>query len=146
MIKLEDIDIAKILPQSTPFILVDRIIDYKPGKSLTAVKNVTDGEWYLRNRFTPQSVPQSIVLEMAAQVGLMLHQLSMIGYGEKIPVYFLGKLDVEFGLESSVGDQLRIEASAEKMMTSGGFSTIAVRKNNKDICLKTKIYYKVVRE
>ena len=33
-----------LLPHRYPFLLIDRVLDYVPGESLTAVKNVTINE------------------------------------------------------------------------------------------------------
>ena len=44
---IEQIDVEKILkllPHRYPFLLVDRVIDYKLGEHLTAIKNVTFNE------------------------------------------------------------------------------------------------------
>jgi len=42
---LEYDQLKDILPHTYPFLLIDRVIDYTPGESLTAVKNITANEW-----------------------------------------------------------------------------------------------------
>ena len=37
-------EIMALLPHRYPFLLIDKVIDYTPGESLTAVKNVTINE------------------------------------------------------------------------------------------------------
>jgi hypothetical protein len=42
---LDSNQIAQILPQSYPFLMIDRVVDFRKGESLTAVKNITGNEW-----------------------------------------------------------------------------------------------------
>lgn len=41
-------EIQKLLPHRYPFLLVDRIIDYVPGRSATGIKNVTINEQFFK--------------------------------------------------------------------------------------------------
>ena len=47
-------DIIKILPHRYPFILIDKIEINEPGKSLTALKNVTINEPFFQGHFPGQ--------------------------------------------------------------------------------------------
>ena len=40
-ITLTNVEIQKILPHRYPFLLVDKIVDFEEGKSITGIKNVT---------------------------------------------------------------------------------------------------------
>ena len=42
-------EIMQYLPHRYPFLLVDRIIDLQPGKSITGIKNVTFNEPFFRD-------------------------------------------------------------------------------------------------
>ena len=71
-------DILKILPHRYPFVLIDRIVEVKPGKSVIAIKNVTFNEPYFQGHFPGQRVmPGVLSLESLAQTTafLMLHEL-----------------------------------------------------------------------
>ena len=71
-------DILKVLPHRYPFVLIDRIIDVKPGESVTAMKNVTFNEPYFKGHFPGQPImPGVLSLESLAQTTafLMLHEL-----------------------------------------------------------------------
>ena len=71
-------DILKILPHRYPFVLIDRIVEVKPGESVTAMKNVTFNEPYFQGHFPGQRVmPGVLSLESLAQTTafLMLYEL-----------------------------------------------------------------------
>ena len=40
-ITLTNVEIQKILPHRYPFLLIDKIVDFEEGKSITGIKNVT---------------------------------------------------------------------------------------------------------
>jgi 3-hydroxyacyl-[acyl-carrier-protein] dehydratase len=64
-------DIQKILdllPHRYPFLLVDRVLEFKPGKSITAIKNVTVNEPFFQGHFPGHPVmPGVLILEALAQ-------------------------------------------------------------------------------
>ncbi len=64
-------DLKKILPQAYPFLLIDRVTDYKEGESLTAVKNITANEWPFEavadENLSNSHVPETLLIESAAQ-------------------------------------------------------------------------------
>ncbi|HEX8199000.1 MAG TPA: 3-hydroxyacyl-ACP dehydratase FabZ family protein, partial [Isosphaeraceae bacterium] len=55
------------------FVLIDRILDVQPGRSLTAVKNLSLAEEYLADHFPGFPVmPGVLMLEALAQAGAWL--------------------------------------------------------------------------
>ena len=44
-------EILKYLPHRYPFLLVDRVLDLDPGKSIAALKNVTMNEPFFNGHF-----------------------------------------------------------------------------------------------
>lgn len=99
--------ILELLPHRYPFILVDRILDFDKGKTITGLKNVSMGEPFFQGHFPGEPVmPGVLILEGMAQVGGLLAYLSapeMIG--EKL-VYFAGLDKVRFRKIVRPGDQL----------------------------------------
>ena len=67
-------DIRKImdlLPHRYPFLLVDRVLEFNPGESITALKNVTLNEPYFQGHFPGHPVmPGVLILEALAQRAL----------------------------------------------------------------------------
>ncbi len=73
---LENFDIQQILeylPHRYPFLLVDKVIAFEPGKSITAVKNVTYNEPFFQGHFPKKAIfPGVLIVEAMAQTtGLM---------------------------------------------------------------------------
>jgi 3-hydroxyacyl-[acyl-carrier-protein] dehydratase len=98
--------IMEILPHRYPFLLVDRIIELEPGKTVTALKNVTMNEPFFQGHFPGEPVmPGVLILEAMAQTGSILSCLSdstMIGR----LVYFAGVDKARFRRVVRPGDQL----------------------------------------
>jgi 3-hydroxyacyl-[acyl-carrier-protein] dehydratase len=99
--------ILDLLPHRYPFILVDRVVDFDPGKTITGLKNVSMGEPFFQGHFPGEPVmPGVLILEGMAQVGALLAYLSapeMIG--NKL-VFFAGLDKVRFRRVVRPGDQL----------------------------------------
>lgn len=76
----ESIDINQIftlLPHRYPFILVDRVIDYKVMEYLIAIKNVTINENFFTGHFPGNPImPGVLMLEALAQACAILASLS----------------------------------------------------------------------
>lgn len=66
-------EIMRCLPHRYPFLLVDRIVELVPGKSVVAVKNVTINEPFFQGHFPGEPVmPGVLILEAMAQAGAMM--------------------------------------------------------------------------
>lgn len=65
---LEIQEIMALLPHRYPFLLIDRVIDFTPGESLTAIKNVTINEPIFTGHFPGMPIfPGVLILEALAQ-------------------------------------------------------------------------------
>ncbi|MFM8006187.1 MAG: 3-hydroxyacyl-ACP dehydratase FabZ, partial [Dolichospermum sp.] len=63
-------EIQELLPHRYPFLLVDRIIDYVPGKKAVGIKNVSFNEPQFQGHFPGRSLmPGVLIIEAMAQVG-----------------------------------------------------------------------------
>jgi 3-hydroxyacyl-[acyl-carrier-protein] dehydratase len=71
-------EIQKILPHRYPLALVDRIIDYVPGKKVVGIKNVTFNEPHFQGHFPGKPImPGVLIIESMAQVGgVLLKQMA----------------------------------------------------------------------
>ncbi len=112
---MEDLAISKILqtmPHRYPFLLIDRIIEYKPFESIKAIKNVSINEPYFQGHFPGHPImPGVLILESMAQATGMLAFYSNKARSETGNVYYLVGVDkARFKQPVSAGDQLIISA------------------------------------
>ncbi len=100
--------ILSLLPHRYPFLMVDRVIEYEPGKAIVGIKNVTINEPYFQGHFPTMPVmPGVLLLEAMAQVGAIM-LMDIPENAGKIP-YFMSMDKVKFRRPVYPGDQLRIE-------------------------------------
>ncbi len=108
--------ILDLLPHRYPFVMVDRILDFERGKSITGLKNVSMGEPFFQGHFPDEPVmPGVLILEGMAQVGAVLAYLSTESIEGKL-VYFAGLDKVRFRKVVRPGDQLifKLELTKQK--------------------------------
>ena len=102
--------VQRILPHRFPFLLVDRIIDLRPGESVTGLKNVTINEPFFQGHFPYKSImPGVLILEAMGQTGGVL-LLNSFDNPESKLVYFTSMDQVKFRKPVVPGDQLFIKA------------------------------------
>ncbi len=99
--------IMGLLPHRYPFALVDRVIAHEPGKSATAIKNVTLNEPQFQGHFPNRPLmPGVLIVEAMAQVGgLIVTQMPDLPDGLFV---FAGIDGVRFRRPVVPGDQLII--------------------------------------
>jgi UDP-3-O-[3-hydroxymyristoyl] N-acetylglucosamine deacetylase/3-hydroxyacyl-[acyl-carrier-protein] dehydratase len=106
--------IKKILPHRYPFLLVDKITDFKIDESVVGVKNVTVNEPFFEGHFPGQPVmPGVLIIEAMAQTGGILLLNGVENPGDKL-VFFMSINNAKFRRPVVPGDQLVFEL---KMVT-----------------------------
>jgi 3-hydroxyacyl-[acyl-carrier-protein] dehydratase len=111
---LASVEISKILdllPHRYPFLLVDRVLDYKAFDYLVAIKNVTINEPFFTGHFPGNPImPGVLMLESLAQASAILSSLSREAKeGHEFIYFFAGIDNAKFKQVVSPGDQLRLE-------------------------------------
>ena len=110
-------EILKYLPHRYPFLLIDRVLDYTPGESLHAIKNVTINEPFFQGHFPIQPVmPGVLILEAMAQATGLLAFKTM---SDDVPppdvlYYFAGIDKARFKRVVEPGDQVHFEVKMIK--------------------------------
>ncbi|WP_028593864.1 3-hydroxyacyl-ACP dehydratase FabZ [Paenibacillus assamensis] len=67
-------DIRSLLPHRWPFLLLDRIVELKPGVSGIGIKNVTVSEPFFEGHFPKESImPGVLIVEALAQMTALVH-------------------------------------------------------------------------
>lgn len=98
--ELNSNQIAQILPQSYPFLMIDRVVAFQKGESLTAIKNITGNEWMFGSSVEPPGAnparrvegqcrppaeqespwgitnifPETLLIEAAAQAAILFYR------------------------------------------------------------------------
>jgi len=100
-------EIFDLLPHRYPFLLVDRVLEYDPGVSITAIKNVTINEPFFQGHFPGVPVmPGMLILEALAQAGGILVSKTLEGpLGDRI-FMFTGVEKAKFRRPVTPGDQV----------------------------------------
>ena len=104
-------EVLRYLPHRYPFLLVDRVLECIPGKSLVALKNVTINEPFFPGHFPHRPVmPAVLILEAMAQATgiLALRTLDRLPSRDEM-YYFVGVDNARFRHPVEPGDQLIIE-------------------------------------
>ena len=111
--------IKEIIPHRHPFLLIDRILDLSPGKSATALKNVTVNEYFFCGHFPSEPVmPGVLIIEAMAQAGAVA-VLSLPENKGKI-AYFGAVNNAKFRAKVVPGDTLRLEVELVKLKAKAG--------------------------
>jgi UDP-3-O-[3-hydroxymyristoyl] N-acetylglucosamine deacetylase/3-hydroxyacyl-[acyl-carrier-protein] dehydratase len=101
--------IMDFLPHRYPMLLVDRIIDFIPGKSIVGIKNVTINEPFFQGHYPGHPImPGVLIVEALAQCGGLLLMDQVDDPDSKV-VYFMTMDNVKFRRPVTPGDTLVFE-------------------------------------
>jgi 3-hydroxyacyl-[acyl-carrier-protein] dehydratase len=113
-------EILDLLPHRYPFLLIDRVVEFEPGKRLVAIKNVTMNEPFFQGHFPGTPImPGVLVIEAMAQAGAII-MLTELPDREKKLAVFTGIERAKFRRQVTPGDQLRIEVDVLAFKTRVG--------------------------
>ena len=118
-IQLDIKEILDRIPHRYPMLLIDRVLDMVPGKSIKALKNVSINEPFFTGHFPRHPVmPGVLILEAMAQAAAIFSFAEETGLkpvdGEAV-YYFVGIDGARFRKPVLPGDQLIIEVEAERL-------------------------------
>jgi 3-hydroxyacyl-[acyl-carrier-protein] dehydratase len=118
VLKMDIRGILRQLPHRYPFLLVDRVLAYTPGESISAIKNVSINEQFFTGHFPDRPVmPGVLILEALAQTaGILAFVTVGILPNETTRFYFAGIDKARFRRPVEPGDQLLMTANIERAL------------------------------
>ncbi len=117
-IQLDMQAILERLPHRYPFLLVDRVLECRPGESIRALKNVTYNEPYFPGHFPGRPVmPGVIIIEAMAQAaGILCFITANVIPDAKTRFFFVGIDKARFRRPVMPGDQLILTAQLQRTL------------------------------
>ena len=116
---MNGMDISKVLqylPHRYPFLLIDRVLSCEPGKTLSALKNVTINEPFFQGHFPHHPVmPGVLIIEAMAQAcAILTFHSEQHRPDERLVYYFVGIDNARFKKPVMPGDSLRLDVALER--------------------------------
>ena len=107
---MSDNDIQNYLPHRYPFLLIDKILDFKKHDYLKAQKNVSNNEPFFQGHFPGHPVfPGALILEAMAQATALLDFKSNEREKDSLLYYFVGIDKARFKKPVVPGDIMIID-------------------------------------
>ena len=121
-------EIMRLLPHRYPFLLVDRVVSFEPGKNMEAFKNVTVNEPFFEGHFPAKPImPGVLIIEALAQACGLLAFVTVGAEASSVSVfYFVGIDKARFRRPVEIGDKLVLKVELiRKIRNIWKFSTKA---------------------
>ena len=123
--------IKQIIPQRFPFLMLDRVVEIEPGVRVVGIKNLTGNELFYQGHFPKKAVtPGAMISEAIAQTCIVFFHMARQVPNAEV-TYLLGSLKMRFIEPVWPGDQMRIEVTAIKLISSSGIFNAKVRVENR---------------
>ncbi len=135
--------IKKLLPQRFPFLMIDKIIEFEPGKRIISIKNITGNEVFFQGHFPEEAImPGALILEAIAQTSLIYFKLIQDdSKPNNTPILFAG-IKARFLKPVVPGDVLKIEMTPIKIISTGGIME-GVAKVDGSVVTKAELTFSV---
>ena len=117
-VQLDIQGILRQLPHRYPFLLVDRVLECRPGESIRALKNVTYNEPFFPGHFPGRPVmPGVMIIEALAQAaGILCFVTINVIPDHRTRFYFVVIDKARFRRPVVPGDQLLLTAQVERSL------------------------------
>jgi 3-hydroxyacyl-[acyl-carrier-protein] dehydratase len=116
------LEIMNLLPHRYPLLLVDKILEFEEGKSITCIKNVSFNEPFFNGHFPGYPVmPGVLILEALAQAsGLLVFKTPSLCPPNESLYLFVGIDKARFKRPVVPGDQIELKVEMKK--SKSGFA------------------------
>ena len=113
------IDVARILPHRFPFLLVDKVTEFIPGKRIVAIKHFSIDDQVARGNAPEIAIiPTGIILELVTQLGAVLVMERPEMAGKIAMILHIPSAHVIKPI--AAGDTVRVEAEVVRMKSYFG--------------------------
>src|SRR5271167_1151438 len=108
--------IMRLLPHRYPFLLVDRVLAFEPGRYIHALKNVTVNEPFFPGHFPHRPVmPGVMIIEALAQTaGILAFKTVGVVPDSETRFYFVAIDNARFRKPVEPGDQLVLKVALKR--------------------------------
>lgn len=142
-------EVRKLLPQSHPFLMVDKVVELVPGERVTAQKNISGNETFFEGHFPGMAImPAALILEALAQATIVLvrksAELAAAGAPPDPSVYLFGSVRAKMQRPVFPGDVLRLDVKLVKLFGEGGAADGTASVDGKP-CTQAEMYFSKVR-
>ena len=116
--EIEKENIKKIIPYTEPFLFVEKVL-HLDKKSITAIKNISKKEEYLRGHFVNFPImPGALIIEGLGQTGTLLVRYCIKDHEKKDILAYEIK-NAKFKYPSFPGQQLKYEIKLARLNEKG---------------------------
>lgn len=138
-------ELCKILNQKTPFIFIDRVLDYKKNSWIQAIKCISGNELFSAMHFPYKAVyPGLFLIESAAQSASVLFSLSNPEI-KTLDIPVLGGIrDFQFYHKILPGDTITINVELIKAIENMAITKITIN-CGENIAAKGKLTFGVMK-
>ena len=142
-------EVRRLLPQSHPFLMVDKVVELVPGERIVAQKNISGNETFFEGHFPGLAImPAALILEALAQATILLVRKSGELQSPAAPaepwVYLFGSVHARMQRPVFPGDVMRLEVKLLKLFGEGGAAEGAATVEGKS-CTQAEMYFSKVR-
>ena len=142
-------DVRRLLPQSHPFLMVDKVVEMIPGERIVAQKNISGNETFFEGHFPGMAImPAALILEALAQATIVLvrksAELAAVGAPPDPSVYLFGSVRAKMQRPVFPGDVMKLEVKLVKLFGEGGAAEGAATVEGQ-ICTQAEMYFSKVR-
>lgn len=135
-------EVMKIIPQRPPFLMIDRVESFEPGKNCIAYKNVCINEPHFQGHFPGNPImPGVLIIEALAQAGAVAILSKEENKGKN--ALFGGIDKFKFKKQVVPGDVLRLEVNIIKEKGPIGVGEAIAYVNDK-VAAKGELTFAVV--
>lgn len=118
-LKPTQINLRKVLPFRSPFLLIDKMLRYKQDKEIVTEKYITGKEWFLKGHFPGNPVmPGHLIAEAMAQTCALFFKKAVEEKENKI--FYLAASKTRFFRIAKPKDKLIIKAYPVRMFLKAG--------------------------